>query len=506
MISSSMDNTGPSHPHVRDLFKSMLKGSSLYLLANVSPTIVSLLLVRIVTGRLTTADYGALDMIQQVSIVLSVVLGINFAEALGFFFFEKGADKARVVGTMFGGSLLLGALAGAAGWWGTGLISRVIFHSNDYRSLLHLIFTVMPLVFLLEVGLGWLRVEDRASLFAGLTIARMLISLVATAVLLVVFDMKVAGVVISNVAASVFAAILVVSAALKRYGVRFSAALLRRMLRFSSFITLSACAVFIIQFGDRFVLTQYRSYDQIGIYALAYKIGMLISLVQSAFGAYWAAQIFQLVKRPDAGWVFGRSLTYYLTGLCFCGVSLLVAARPALMILTRPAYFGALALIPIILLAYLWRSLGDFFRFVFMGLGQPRLDAISNWITAAVCLSAYFLLIPRYGILGAACATLITFVFMAILVLAWVRRIWPYHLELARLAKLGAVTAVVAGVHFLLPQTSFWPSVLEGVILMLAFIALLVLLRFPTRGETSSIRSVVFRLIPQRAAGPAGER
>ena len=114
-----------------------------------------------------------------------------------------------------------------------------------------------------------------------------------------------------------------------------------------------------------------------------------------------------------------------------------------LALLTTPAYQRAITIVPIIILAYFVRSFGDFFRFVFLALGRPLYDAACNWITAAAALTGYALLIPRYGIDGAAWATLITFLVAAVLSMIWVYRVWPYEIETVRLAKVFSVTGAV---------------------------------------------------------------
>src|ERR1700678_1866887 len=109
----SVTSTPP--PSARALFKDMLQGSGLYMAAMVGMRLASFILVPVVTRHLTTADYGVLDLLEQVGIVISLLLGVNFSSALGYFYFENGAVKSNVVGTTLAGSLSLGTLAGIVG-------------------------------------------------------------------------------------------------------------------------------------------------------------------------------------------------------------------------------------------------------------------------------------------------------------------------------------------------------------------------------------------------------
>jgi O-antigen/teichoic acid export membrane protein len=222
---------------------------------------------------------------------------------------------------------------------------------------------------------------------------------------------------------------------------------------------------------------------------------MLLNPIQAAFEGYWSAQVYQIVKRQDAGIVFARSFTYLALVMSFCGVGVLVASRLALHLLTSPAYYRAAPLIPIILAAYFVRALGDFFRYLFLANGVPVYDAACNWASALFSLGAYFWLIPRQGIQGAALATLMTFLFGGVIASFWSYRIWTYQLEGIRLTKLLGVTTLIVLLHFLLPAASAVVEVGLGVGLLTAFVGLLALVQFASPGEKQILNNARLRLV-----------
>ena len=132
-------------------------------------------------------------------------------------------------------------------------------------------------------------------------------------------------------------------------------------------------AVFFIHFGDRFFLPHYRPLAELGIYVLAYKLGMLLAVIYSAFQIYWNAQVYQIMQRRDADAVFARLFTYVVLGLSFFGLGIVVASPPALKILAAPGFQGAAALVPVIVAAYYMRGIGDFLRCLFLSSRRARL-------------------------------------------------------------------------------------------------------------------------------------
>jgi O-antigen/teichoic acid export membrane protein len=252
--------------------------------------------------------------------------------------------------------------------------------------------------------------------------------------------------------------------------------------------------MFVIHFGDRFIIPQFRPLSDLGIYSIAYKIGMLISVVFGSFQNYWNAQIYQIAKRHDADSVVARTFSYLMLILSFCGLGLIAASKPTLHILAKRDFWDAALLVPVIVLAYYVRAVGDFFRCIFLVEGRPGYDAACNWIGAAVCLVGYFALIPRWGIWGAAYATTITFLVIGVVSVVWVQRLKPFPVEIGRLAKIAAAAGVPLAAYFLVPLSSLWAQIGWCALLLLSYPLLLVMLRFPTPAEWVLLHSLPLRL------------
>ncbi len=479
----------------RSLFRKILQGSSLYSLPIAGTALASVILLPITTSYLSKADIGVLDLLEKISLALTLLLGLNFSSALGYFYFNRTTAEERtpVVGTMFAGSFVIGVLAGGAGLIFATPISRIVLTSPDYGKYLQVIFLLFPLSFLLEAGMSWLRVEDQAPVFVWASFFRIGIVILGTLVAVGALRMRIWGVLTANLSAIGLLAVVLTVYYFRLYPFRFDWPLFVRMVRFSVPLGLSGVAMFVIHFGDRFILPHYRPLGDLGIYSIAYKIGMLISVAFGSFQNFWNAQIYQIAKRRDANSIVARTFSYLMLILSFCGLGLIVAAKPVLHLLTREAFWDAALLVPVIVLAYYARAVGDFFRCIFLVEGRPGYDAACNWIGAMVCLAGYFALIPRWGIYGAAIATLITFLTIGAVSVVWARRLNPFPVEGARLGKIFLAAAVPLAAYFLLPVSSRAGEIGWAVLLLGSYPALLVLMRFPTPGEWNLVKSLPSR-------------
>jgi O-antigen/teichoic acid export membrane protein len=496
-------STGAAARSGRSLAKSAIQGTVVYSIPLIGQRVASILLLFVVTRVLTPADFGMLALLDQVLNVLSILLGGQFSSALGYFYFksESPEDRARVVGTAFGGALAIGCVAALASFPAAGLLARHIFHDDQARRYLPIVFLSMPFNFLVEAIFGWLRITERQKAFAVGSLLRLCITVAGIGILVGILKLRVMAYLATNIASLVIAAAVFAIYVFRTTHVRWSGVLFGRMLRFSLPLGMSWIAMFVINFGDQFVLPQYRSLAEVGVYSLACRVGMLVSVAIASFFSYWNAQVYRLMRREDAEVVFARFLTYCVLMVALCSLMLTLFARPALWILVSPAFRPAAALIPLLVAANAVRAIGEFLRTRFLADGRPRYDSYCTCAGMAVCAPLYFLLIPRYGMWGAGAATLLTLVFMAVLSAIWTYRTRPYRVEFERLIKLGGVTAGILVLYYTTPVASLPAQIAWSALLLSLLPVGLLLLGFATPEERRAVRSFAAKFARTASAG-----
>jgi len=486
-------------PSTRSVLKSAIQGTGLYSLPLIGQRISSLLLLPVITRVLTTTDYGMLSLLEQVTSVLTVLFGGNFSGALGYFYFEEESETNRhqVAGTGVIGALLLGMIASLACWPLMHPLAQHVFQSLDATGYLRIVFISMPLLFLVEALFTWLRVTNRPVVFAVGSLLRIAATFAGVLVLVAALGMRVYGYLYTFLGALAVTALYLVVYAAGQFRPALQFRLFLRMLRFAAPLGLSWVAMFIINFGDQFVLRHYRSLAEVGVYALAYKIGMMVSVVYMAYHSYWSAQIFAIMRRDDADKVFARLFTYAIFGLLLCSLALIEGARPALILVGKD-FRTAAPLIPLIVAAYFVRSIGEFVRCLFLVVNKPAYEAICNWLGCLVCAAGYYVLIPRYGMWGAAIATDAGFGAVAVVSLVWCYRVCRYRVEALRLVKLAIAGTISLVPYFLIPVSSRLGQACWSALLLGAFLAALWFLRFPTAGEKQTLREAFDRYVVRR--------
>jgi O-antigen/teichoic acid export membrane protein len=280
----------------------------------------------------------------------------------------------------------------------------------------------------------------------------------------------------------------------RRVPLRFDLRLFRKQAGYTIPLSVGSIGEFILNYGDRYFLRQAVSLSDIGIYSLAYKIGMVIPMIQYPFQLYWGSQEVKIVREPGGWRVFSRVGTYFTAGLTFSLVLIVLFVHPLLHFMVGPAFRSAAMYAPWIAFAYLLRAVFGYFREIFVIEARPRLDAWVTWVGAALCLGGYWVLIPRYKVWGAVMATVGSFIVTFFYSYYSARKVRRVDYEFDRFAKIALSTAVSLGIYAAIRPDTFWTQAALGVVLSAVFLLILHLTHF-LRPEEREILAQKVRMI-----------
>ena len=269
-------------------------------------------------------------------------------------------------------------------------------------------------------------------------------------------------------------------------GLQFDRQLLRRMNAFGLPLVPSALALWVNNFSDRLFLVKLSGPAEVGLYSIGIRISSAIILLLTAFRAAWPAFAYSIDDESEARNTYGYVLTYVLLIVCWAALALGTLAPWIVHALTTPRFFSAQRVVA--LLAFSNAAKAGFIV-VSIGIGRARRTSF-NWIitgaAAAVNIGLNLALIPRYGMMGAAVATLVSFSFM-FLFMAWhSQRIYPVPYQWRRVGILVG-TATALNVVAALVDAPLAPAVA----LVVAYPIVLLPLGFYLPAERTRLRRLV---------------
>ena len=168
-------------------------------------------------------------------------------------------------------------------------------------------------------------------------------------------------------------------------------------------------ASFILDLTDRWFLKHYYSTSEVGIYSLGYRFAEILTFVVTAFQLSWPQFLFKNRKEDNAPQLYADMTTYYAALMLFLWLGLAVFAPELLRIMATPKFYPAASLIPVVSFALVFDGMGFMFNIGALFSKKTLLRTASVTVAAVVNIWLNFLLIPPYGMMGAAWSTFVGF-------------------------------------------------------------------------------------------------
>jgi O-antigen/teichoic acid export membrane protein len=198
---------------------------------------------------------------------------------------------------------------------------------------------------------------------------------------------------------------------LARIGVRVSGAKFISMLSFGVPLLPGQLAELLVRFADRYLLAQYASMAASGVFFLGLRLSSILPLAfTSPFNQTYIVRRFEAHGRNDDDSEAPRVFTYFFA-VVVCGalgLSLVAPQLIALLTFQQPQYLGAAAVIPLLALAEVVRSI---LLIVELGIFYAKIPRYLTWASLATLLihvPLTAIMIIRLGIVGASAAVCVS--------------------------------------------------------------------------------------------------
>ena len=172
-------------------------------------------------------------------------------------------------------------------------------------------------------------------------------------------------------------------------------------------------AMWVINASDRFVLAYYGSLQDIGVYSAMYSLGYgFIPLLVRPFRAMYPTVATKLYENNDFAEI-QRLFNYSVKAMLFFVIMILLIlilfARDITKVFAAEEFLRGSFIIPIIFVSYVINVLASYYSVNLSLSLKQKVLTISLIIACTSNILLNFILIPLYGIYGAAIATLIAF-------------------------------------------------------------------------------------------------
>ena len=392
--------------------RGLLGDSSLYFLGNLVGRAVGFLAIPFYSRFLSAAEYGLIELVELSTQTVAIAFGLQaIGAALSRLFYDQVSAEAEraVVSTSLIATAVLSAAVAAVAAGCAGPLSEALFHTPAWAGLLRAAFVAMFFGNMIEVVMVYERIRDNARFYLAYSLATLAATLLLNIVLIGFWGAGVWGFVISKLVVTSGASFVLFGRVRRDVGWHWRGAFVPGLVRLGLPLIVSSMCYFAIHFSDRFFLSGNVSLAELGRYALAYNFALLVSaLVGDSFAKSWGVTLYRYASEP--GWQerFARVAAYFTFVVVLTGLGIVLFSPEVLRIMVPPDFLPPPLLLPVLVASYVVREVGDFFRSLLLINKRAVLVGNIALVGAAVNLVANAALIPSYGTVGAAWATLVT--------------------------------------------------------------------------------------------------
>ncbi len=365
--------------------------------------------------------------------------------------------------------------------------------------LIYYVISILLFDTLALVPFANLRLERRAGKFAALKLTNILINLGLNLLFFLKFHWGIEAIFAANLAASAVTLILLMPEISKRLQIKIHGEQLKKMLRFGLPYLPASLAATVVNVIDRPVVLAMTDASTLGLYQTGYKLGIFMMLVVSMFQYAWQPFFLNNAGEKNAREIFAKIMTLFVlaASLLWIFISLFIENLARFEILPGRSliekhFLPGLVVVPIILLAYLFYGI---YVNLQAGLYIEEKTKYFPYITGAgalVNVAANLLLIPVLGIVGAALATLASYMVMAAGLFIVAQKFYKIDYEYGKIFKiLGTIFAAAILYYY-----GYYHGALTGaykVLLLLGFIASLLVLRVVEKMEITRLLKILLR-------------
>jgi O-antigen/teichoic acid export membrane protein len=469
--------------------KRLARHSAIYGLGGLVSRILAVFLLPLYTAYLEPSDLGKVGVLLALNAVLVTILRGGVQSAFFRFYFDakEPAAKRRVVRTSFWFTMTTATIGLALGWIFASPISHAL-GLGDNAWLVRAQFVGLWAQMNYEQLTALFRVEEKSVQFLYASLANIAITIGATVLLVVVFDKEAFGVVAGNFTGTLCVYLALLAYRRDQLGLEFDRELFHAMERFGLPLVPSALALIALNFSDRFFIAHLSSLSEVGRYELGVRIASAMVLLLTAFRTAWPAFAYSIEDEEAAKRTYGFVLTYLVTAACWIATTLGLLAPWIVQLLApsnRGFWEGERVVAPLAFASALFAG----YIVVSIGVGRARRTGF-NWVVtvtaAGVNVALNLVLVPRYGMEGAAAAAVSAFAVLFVGMTWWSQRVYPVPYQWRRVA-----TALAAGVGLTLAGKLLDVPLAVAILLALAYPLALFLLGWFRPEERRRVRALI---------------
>lgn len=448
---------------MKDLFKSVV----VYGLASVMAKIIGIFLMPIYTRVFSPADYGAMAMCTLFTGLFGMFANLNIHSGVARDYYEVNSkdEKRILISTGLWHIVAFSLLVLAVSFLFADTIAEKFLGISEYLNAFKVSLLLIPLSSVFTFFTIMMRFEKRPWQYTLAIGCQLFVQVLVSLVTILVFKWGIVGIFWGMITGQIVAIIFLVIVLHKNFIFAVDFKIIKRILAYSIPTLPAILGSWINDSLNRLVLRKYVSLEAVGYYSIALKIASVFLLFNVAFRNAWGPHYLENLKNKNHKKEFIRIYKSLLVLLSVLVITVTLFSKQILQLLTTKEYIISYQLIGFLCIYYLLLILRQI-----IGIG-PQLARKTIYISISsisgmlVNVILMFILIPKYGVLGAPISLCIGGIVDYILSWYFTSRLYPIDYPKILTIMLISLCLIISFINILIPVNLGFSIIIEIAIL-----------------------------------------
>jgi O-antigen/teichoic acid export membrane protein len=374
----------------------------------------------ITTRILLPDDFGKASMFTlALNVSMIFILFGTDQSFIRFFYEEKEENRRGLLYNCLALPSLLLVLTSAILLMFYERISLALFNEINLVVVLFLVIGIATQVYY-RFAILVVRMQQKGNLFSILEIVSRILNIVVLIALYITLGRKYEIIVYSTVIANLILFVIAILNEKKFWKFQriFNKNLLhtkKEIIIYGMPLVLTVLITWLFQSFDKIALKNWSTYSEIGLYAAAFKVVALLNVFQTTFTTFWTPVALEKFHENEEDHVFYANVSKFITLIMLFVAILSITGKDIIIFLLGKNYSESAKIVPFLIFMPTMYTISET---TVVGINFYKK---TNWhifiaaISCAINIFGNWLLVPKFGAVGAAISTAISYIIFFLL-------------------------------------------------------------------------------------------
>tara|TARA_R110002049_G_scaffold2365_2_gene17257 strand:- start:14510 stop:15925 length:1416 start_codon:yes stop_codon:yes gene_type:complete len=438
----------------------LIRNTGIYTIGRVLPQITGFILLPVYTEYLPPAEYGIVESMLVLGAVLSIFFSMATERSIFRLYYDFTSEEEKKI---FVGNISVLMLMFST------LILVLIFFSRDFIAQIYSSIEFMPYYIYAIANAYFMafafipqtlfQVEEKAINFFAITMGAFFIGLGFILYYVVFLEQGAEGLLKGKMIGNFIMLPIYIYIIVKKSSFQIKKSVIKNILLFSLPMVPTLLTAWILNMSNRIFIEHYFTLEEVGIFSLAFKISGVTTILFGALYTAYNPLFYRLANHKDKVYakdrIKGLNQAIIIFALIICFV-ISFFSKELINIFLDEKYVSAAGVIPLIVFSLLILQISGLYNLMIYQSKKSTTIMSISIVAAFASIVFNFLLIPKFGMYGAAWSSITSAIMIFILSHIYAKKNYYIKLPLKKVLVWITIASSIVFLDIYINLTNFY--------------------------------------------------